>query len=75
MPPAALIADVMDRDFQHVGPDTSAAEVVQRIADYNMLALPVLDETRLLLGVVTVDDAIERLRPVPRRERFPRVLS
>ncbi|HET9016380.1 MAG TPA: CBS domain-containing protein [Thermomicrobiaceae bacterium] len=73
--PAAVIADVMDRDFQHVDPDTPAAEVVQRIADYNMLALPVLDDTRLLLGVVTVDDAIERLRPVPRRERFPRVLS
>jgi len=73
--PDALVGDVMNRDFQFVEPRTSAPEAIQRIAEYNMLALPVLDEERVLLGVVTVDDAIERLLPVSRRERFSRVLS
>ena len=73
--PDALVGDVMNRDFQLVGPDTPAPEAIQRIAEYNMLALPVMDDEQLLLGVVTVDDAIERLLPVPRRERFSRVLS
>lgn len=73
--PSALVQDVMDREFQWVGPDAPASEVVRRIADYNMVALPVLDDQRQLLGIITVDDAIERLLPAARRDRFPKLLS
>lgn len=34
-------------------------EVAQLVARYNLLALPVIDEDRKLLGIITVDDVID----------------
>jgi Mg/Co/Ni transporter MgtE len=37
--------------------------VAQRIAEYNLLALPVVDDAGDILGIITVDDAMEILLP------------
>jgi magnesium transporter len=44
-----------------VTPETDREEAANLISRYNFLALPVVDERRRLLGVVTVDDLIDVL--------------
>src|SRR5881394_1505912 len=73
--PSVPLADVMRTEFQTAHPDEPANEVAQRIAEYNLLALPVVDDAGEILGIVTVDDAIELLLPKDWRQRVPRLLS
>jgi len=55
--------------------DDAAADVAQKIAEYNLLALPVVDEAGEILGIVTVDDAIEILLPKDWRQRLPKLIG
>src|SRR6266581_689223 len=73
--PAMPLAEVMRTDFQTAHPDEPANEVAQRIAEYNLLALPVMDEARDILGIITVDDAMEILLPKDWRQRLPRLFG
>lgn len=57
------IGDLMRTDFQSVSPKEPSDEVALKIAEYNLLALPVLDENENILGIATVDDAMEILLP------------
>ena len=65
----------MRTEFQMAHPDEPANEVAQRIAEYNLLALPVMDETGDILGIITVDDAMEILLPKDWRQRLPRLIG
>ena len=40
-------------------PDDDQEDVAENIAKYNLLAMPVVDDEGRLLGIVTVDDALE----------------
>jgi magnesium transporter len=73
--PGAPLDEVMRSEFQTAHPDEKANEVVQRIAEYNLLALPVVDESGDILGIITVDDAMEILLPKDWRQRLPRLFS
>ncbi len=73
--PSAPLADVMRTEFQMAHPDETAGEVAQRIAEYNLLALPVMDESGDILGIITVDDAMEILLPRDWRQRLPRLFG
>ena len=73
--PNARLEDIMRREFQTARPDEPAREVAQRIAEYNLLALPVVDDEGDILGIVTVDDAMEILLPKGWRQRLPRLFS
>ncbi len=73
--PEAAVADVMETDLQVVTPDTPARTVARTIAEYNLLALPVVDEEGRLLGIVTVDDAMELMLPEGWRRHLPRVFG
>jgi len=72
---AAPLERVMRSDMQFAHPDDAATEVAQKIAEYNLLALPVVDESGEILGIVTVDDAIELLLPKDWRQRLPKFLG
>ena len=39
------------------------------VARYNLLAVPVVDDARHLVGIVTVDDAIDTILPASWRRR------
>jgi magnesium transporter len=71
----APLEDVMRYDFQKARPDDSARAVAQVIAEYNLLALPVVDADGEILGIITVDDAMEILLPKGWRPRLPRLFG
>src|SRR5216684_3466073 len=73
--PSAPLERVMRTELQVAHPDDAAVDVAQKIAEYNLLALPVVDETGDILGIVTFDDAIEILLPKDWRKRVPRLLG
>ena len=43
--------------------DAQPEEVLELIAKYNLIAVPVLDEADKMLGIVTVDDTLELFLP------------
>jgi len=73
--PAVPLEEVMRSKFQKARPDEPAKGVAQRIAEYNLLALPVVDESGDILGIITVDDAMEILLPKDWRQRLPRLFG
>lgn len=73
--PATPIADVMDEDVPTVGPDDRAESAARILAEYNLLAVPVLDETKRFLGIVTVDDALAVLLPEVWQRRGARTFA
>jgi CBS domain-containing protein len=73
--PAMPLEEAMRTEFQKAQPDEPASEVAKRIAEYNLLALPVVDDSGDILGIVTVDDAMEILLPKDWRQRLPRLIG
>jgi len=58
----ALIGDIMERNFISVGTLDDQEEVARDLSKYDFLALPVVDQENRLVGIVTVDDAIDVLQ-------------
>jgi magnesium transporter len=71
--PDATIHSIMDQSTITVRPDTSAEEVAATIARYDILACPVVDEHGTMLGIVTVDDAIDAIIPERLKKKLPRI--
>ncbi|MCC2670788.1 MAG: magnesium transporter [Armatimonadetes bacterium] len=59
--PQAPIRELMQTRLVMVTPDTDREEAANLISRYNFLALPVVDERKRLLGIVTVDDLVDVL--------------
>lgn len=70
--PDAIIQTVMDSDIVSVHPDARATDVASTIARYDLLACPVLDDEGIMLGIVTVDDAIDAIIPERLKKQLPR---
>ncbi|MBI1925536.1 magnesium transporter [Candidatus Poribacteria bacterium] len=60
--PNTPLRDVMTKQVYVVHTNTPREEVAQVIARYNVLAVPVLDESNHLAGIVTIDDVIDVIR-------------
>lgn len=61
--PAITLREVADHDFVTASPKDEISTVITRMADFNLLSMPVVDESGILLGIVTVDDALEAVLP------------
>jgi magnesium transporter len=59
--PALKLDGVMREKFRFAHPSVSAVDVAETIAEYNLLALPIIDDLGEIAGIVTVDDAMEIL--------------
>jgi magnesium transporter len=57
--PGTKVSDLMERDVISARVDEDQEEVAQRMARYDFLALPVVDGTGRLVGIVTHDDVID----------------
>jgi CBS domain-containing protein len=73
--PGARLSEVMRTEFRRAHPDDPAREVAETMAEYNLLALPVVDDEGDIAGIVTVDDAMEYLLPKGWRQRLPRLFG
>jgi len=71
--PGARLAEVMEDDVVTVAADASDEEVGRTMTKYDLLAIPVVDEGRRLLGVVTLDDALDAVLPEDWKQRLPRL--
>ncbi|MER6319244.1 CBS domain-containing protein [Streptomyces sp. NPDC001581] len=67
-PPFTLVSSIVDTDLPPLRPDASLPAVTTHLAAYNMVAVPVVDESGSLLGAVTVDDVLDHLLPDDWRE-------
>ncbi|MES0445858.1 MAG: magnesium transporter, partial [Desulfobacterales bacterium] len=62
VPPESPLKDFMTTDVFSVQTSMDQEEVAKIVARYNILAVPVVNETNQLVGIVTVDDVIDIFR-------------
>jgi magnesium transporter len=60
--PTALISDLMQRDVIRVRVDDPSESAVDKLARFDFLAVPVVDDHNRLVGIVTHDDVIDAIR-------------
>lgn len=58
-PANALLTDVMDSDVLTATVETDQEECARLLARYDLLALPIVDDERRIVGVITADDIID----------------
>jgi len=62
-PPETPVADIMEDNVKSVTADAEPEDVLEIIAKYNLVSVPVLDEKEVMLGIITVDDILELFLP------------
>ena len=60
--PETLLSGIMIKSVHMVRAETDQEDVAQLVAQYNYLAVPVVDGDTRLLGIVTVDDVVDVIR-------------
>jgi CBS domain-containing protein/sporulation protein YlmC with PRC-barrel domain len=68
-PPNIRLGTLLDNGLEPVTADAPAAEVARILASYNLVSVPVVDDSRRLVGVVTIDDVLDFLLPDDWRSR------
>ena len=71
--PTAFIHKLMDTDVVTVSAETKAEDVASTIARYDLLAVPVVNDGGKVLGIVTVDDAIDAILPEKFKHALPHI--
>jgi Mg/Co/Ni transporter MgtE len=67
------VDELMNNDPISVLPAAAQDEVAYLIAKYDLLSIPVIEEgTDKMLGIVTLDDAIDTVLPTAYKKRLPR---
>ena len=68
--PETRLADIVQRKPVSLHPDADLPEVARELTDFNLTALPVVNDDEQVIGVVAVDDVLELLFPEEWRRRF-----
>ena len=78
-PPAQTLAQAFAGRFKtflplaaypvRVGADTDVVDVAVLMSDYNLITVPVVDDERRMIGLITVDDVLEATLPEDWRRR------
>ncbi len=71
--PDAVITEIMHDRVVSFTPLDSQDDLAQAVAKYNLLAVPIVDEENRLQGIVTADDAIDKIIPTAWKKRLPRL--
>ena len=72
--PEVNVKDIMTTDLITVLPTFSDSDVADVISKYDFLAIPVVNNDGMLLGIITVDDALERVLPEDVKKQLPQNL-
>jgi len=70
--PATPVTEFMHRRVVTVQLHDSQEKVAQTISKYNLLAVPVVDDQNKIHGIVTADDALDKIIPTAWKKRLPR---
>jgi Mg/Co/Ni transporter MgtE len=68
-PPSSILGGLIDSDLDPLHPEMDLTEITRRMATYDLVAMPVVDGARRLVGAVTVDDVLDHSLPRDWRER------
>lgn len=62
VPPTTPLKNIMTREAMSVSIDMDQEEVARQVANYNLLAIPVVERDGKLVGIITVDDVVDVIR-------------
>jgi magnesium transporter len=71
--PHTLVTEFMHLRVLSVNLGDSQDDVAQAIAKYNLVAIPVVDDQHRIHGIVTADDALDKIIPTAWKKRLPRM--
>jgi magnesium transporter len=71
--PETSVAEFMHHRVVTVHPLDRQSDLAQLVAKYNLMALPVVDDDGRLHGIVTADDALDKIIPTAWKKRLPRL--
>lgn len=71
--PKTPVARFMHERIVSVNVRESQDAVAQLVSKYNLLAVPVVDDEGRLQGIVTADDALDKIIPTAWKKRLPRL--
>lgn len=66
--PGKPLGRCLEEEWDPIAPELPEREVAERLAAYDVVALPVCDASRRLVGAVTIDDVLDHVLPVNWRE-------
>lgn len=73
--PDQKLSEFMQRDVIAVDVMEEEHEVAKKIAKYNLIALPVVEDENKIKGVITIDDAIDIVLPTAWKKQVPRMFG
>ena len=74
-PPEQKLSEFMHKHIITADVMEDQRDVAQKIAKYNLLALPVVEGGKKLRGIVTVDDAMDIILPRAWKKRIPKMFG
>ena len=67
--PDTSVADIMTSNLKTVRVEAEPEEILEIIAKYDLIAVPVLDDEDRMAGIITVDDILELFLPYALRRK------
>jgi Mg/Co/Ni transporter MgtE len=61
--PSKPIGRCLDEEWEPIAAEATEREVAERLAAYDVVALPVTDAANRLVGAVTIDDVLDKMLP------------
>ena len=69
MPPETHITDVMEENIKFVSIDAEPEDMLETLAKYDLIAVPVFDTDDRMAGIVTVDDVLAHYLPLIQKNK------
>jgi CBS domain-containing protein len=70
--PTVRVEEFMEDRVKSVNLTDDQNDVAQMITKYDLLAIPVVDDQNVMHGIVTADDALDKIIPTAWKKRLPR---
>ncbi len=61
-PPSTPLSELVTTELISVPPETDQEEVARIVSRYDLLAIPVVDPDRRMLGIITIDDIVDVIK-------------